>query len=77
VGETASLSYLQFLRRIIKRSLGTCRFTEGDFSAFMLESDDFRDAGKVAYDLSRGEKEALAQYYLDAVGVVDRSAPCP
>jgi hypothetical protein len=69
VGETASLSYLQFLRHIVDRVIGGCRFTEGDFSAFMLESNRFRQGDSEPPRLDINEKTVLVQCFLDAVRI--------
>jgi hypothetical protein len=69
VGETASLSYLQFLRHIVDRVIGGCRFTEGDFSAFMLESNRFRQGDSEPPTLDIDEKIVLVQCFLDAVRI--------
>ena len=67
IGETASLSYLQFLRRIVKHRLGPCAFTEGEFNNFMLESDVASPSTETHHTLGSTERRALAQSYLDAV----------
>ena len=67
IGETASLSYLQFLRRVVKHRLGPCTFTEGDFNNFMLENDLVSGDNEPLYILDPDERQTLAQIYLDAV----------
>jgi hypothetical protein len=49
--------------------IGGCRFTEGDFSAFMLESNRFRQGDSEPPTLDINEKEALVQCFLDAVRI--------
>lgn len=69
IGETASLSYLQFVREIVKHSIGANVFSEGEFSSFMLESDvKARTAAHEPLDMTVEHVEPLfVQSYLDAV----------
>lgn len=68
IGENASLSYLQFVRRVLKTHIGPCAFTEGDFNNFMLESHVAGLGGNdTPSTLDIGEKQTLVQYYLDSV----------
>ena len=70
IGETASLSYLQFVRRIVQHRIGPCNFTEGEFNNFMLESNVTPGSPEAPVTLSQTEKMALAQAYLDGVSLV-------
>ena len=67
IGETASLSYLQFLRRVLKHRLGPCPFTESEFNNFMLENDLTIGGNEEFNVLESGERKVLAQVYLEAV----------
>ena len=69
IGETASLSYLQFVREIVKHRIGTNVFSEGEFSSFMLESDvRARTAANGPPEESSQHVEPVyVQSYLDAV----------
>ena len=68
IGETASLSYLQFLRRIVEHRMGASTpFSQGEFNNFMLENDVVGDGHDVLIDLDPENKTELAQCYLDAV----------
>ncbi|KAI5363670.1 hypothetical protein Slin15195_G093230 [Septoria linicola] len=72
VGENASLSFLQFLRRILKKYMGPSAFTENQFKDNMLEIEVPRDESPVMTDLSRGDKYALVQLYREASsGILD------
>jgi hypothetical protein len=72
IGETASLSYLQFVRRIVQHHIGPCTFTEGQFNNFMLESNIATGSPESSVDLTQHDRRALVQSYLDGV-----SNPCP
>ncbi|KAM3413807.1 hypothetical protein BST61_g10490 [Cercospora zeina] len=72
VGENASLSFLHFLRRILKKYMGPSAFTENQFKDNMLEIEVPRDESPVMTDLSRGDKFALVQLYREASsGILD------
>lgn len=69
IGESASLSYLQFVRDIVEQTIGTNAFSEGEFSSFMLESDvKARTAAQGPIDDASNHLEPVfVQSYLDAV----------
>lgn len=69
IGATASLSYLQFVRRIVQHRIGPNPFTDGDFNAFMLESNVDTESPEIPLTLTQEDKKALAQSYLDGVSV--------
>lgn len=69
IGENASLSFLQFLRQILKKYMGPSPFTENQFKENMLEVELARDESPLVCDQSRGEKYALVQLYREAVSV--------
>lgn len=69
VGENASLSFLQFVRRMLKKYMGPSPFTENQFKENMLEIEMQRDESPVITDLSRGDKFALIQLYREAVSI--------
>lgn len=72
VGENASLSFLQFLRRVVKKYTGPSAFTENQFKDNMLEVDVDRDEAPVDLNQSRAEKQALVQLYREASsGILD------
>lgn len=72
VGENASLSFLQFLRQILKKYMGPSTFTENQFKDNMLEVGMARGESPLLYDQNRGEKEALVQLYREASsGILD------
>ncbi|KAK9419563.1 putative Zn(2)-C6 fungal-type domain-containing protein [Seiridium unicorne] len=73
VGNTAALSFHQFLRKILKRYAGPSSFTEGQQSRRMLEIDiPDSEAGVFRDDLVEEEKRALIQCFLDAsCGLLD------
>ena len=70
IGETASLSYLQFVRRVVQHRIGPCPFTEGEFNNFMLESNIKTGSPEAPVKLTQNEKMALAQAYLDGVSSI-------
>lgn len=76
VGENASLSFLQFLRRILKKYMGPSAFTENQFKDNMLEIEVPRDESPVMTDLSRGDKYALVQLYREAVSNINSEPSC-
>ncbi|EME42350.1 hypothetical protein DOTSEDRAFT_175363 [Dothistroma septosporum NZE10] len=72
VGENASLSFLQFLRQVLKKHIGPSAFTENHFKDNMLEVEMARGESPLLYDQTRGEKEALVQFYREASsGILD------
>ncbi|KAK9792786.1 putative Zn(2)-C6 fungal-type domain-containing protein [Seiridium cardinale] len=73
VGNTAALSFHQFLRKILKRYAGPSSFTEGQQSRRMLEVDiPDSEAEVFRDDLVEEEKRALIQCFLDAsCGLLD------
>ncbi|KAF3009225.1 hypothetical protein E8E14_008584 [Neopestalotiopsis sp. 37M] len=73
VGNTAALSFHQFLRKILKRFAGPSSFTEGQQSRRMLEIDiPDSEASAFRDDLAEEEKRALIQCFLDAsCGLLD------
>ena len=71
IGKTASLTYLQFLRDVVKYRLGPCAFTEGGFNKFMLESHTVADSNSdTAINLDFSERNTLIQHFFDAVCLV-------
>lgn len=74
VGNTAALSFHQFLRKILKRFAGPSSFTEGQQSRRMLEIDiPDSEASAFRDDLAEEEKRALIQCFLDAVSILASS----
>lgn len=72
VGENASLSFLQFLRQVLKKYMGPSAFTENQFKDNMLEVDVGRDDAPVDLNQSRADKYALVQLYREASsGILD------
>ncbi|EME81416.1 uncharacterized protein MYCFIDRAFT_140761, partial [Pseudocercospora fijiensis CIRAD86] len=72
VGENASLSFLQFVRRILKKYMGPSAFTETRFKENMLEIEMQRDESPAMVDMSRGDTNALVQLYREASsGILD------
>ncbi|KAH8699264.1 hypothetical protein BGW36DRAFT_294939 [Talaromyces proteolyticus] len=65
VGETSALSFLQFLRGIMKKYIGPSAFTENGRVNFMLEADTNEDQ-EVALEESLEEKEDLIQTFFEA-----------
>ncbi|CZT14130.1 uncharacterized protein RCC_00103 [Ramularia collo-cygni] len=75
IGENASISFLQFLRRVLKKYMGPSAFTENQFKDSMLEIDVGRGEASVNLDhldQSRADKYALVQLYREASsGILD------
>ena len=74
IGETASLSYLQFVRRVVQHRIGPCPFTGGEFNNFMLESNITTETPEAPVKLTQDEKIVLAQAYLDGVSTTGPAA---
>jgi hypothetical protein len=72
VGETASLSFLQFLRKTLRHHMGPSPFTESEFSNQMLEVEqDKRVASDEPDDLeNRDQKRALIQCFFEASSAI-------
>jgi hypothetical protein len=66
VGESASLSFLQFLRVLVRHTMGPCDFTETDFRDCMLEVDAPTGAEGDLDHPSLEQQEALVQVYIQA-----------
>lgn len=72
VGENASLSFLQFLREVLKKHMGPTTFTENLFKDNMLEMEIGRDDAPLNLEQSRADKCALVQLYREASsGILD------
>lgn len=74
VGETASLSFLQFLRKTLRQQMGPSPFTESEFSNQMLEVDmdgarldSIDDLDQVE---SGDQRRALIQCYFEASSAI-------
>ncbi|KAL1955725.1 hypothetical protein VTO42DRAFT_8123 [Malbranchea cinnamomea] len=68
-GKLASLSFLQFLRKTLKRQMGPSPFTESDRKNTMLEADvSVHKQGSFKEDLA--DKKALVQAYFEATGAI-------
>lgn len=73
VGETASLSFLQFLRKTLRQQMGPSPFTESEFSNQMLEVD--LDDSRAQVDEPDGledqdQKRALLQCFFEATSAI-------
>ena len=66
IGDTASLSFLDFLRRHLRPYVGATPFTDGERHNPMLETD-VAHVMSVEINLDLGEEEALFQSYSEAV----------
>lgn len=71
MGSPAAVSFLQFLKAIVRRYVGPTGFTENLNSRRMFEVD-VPDVGTASFedDLDEGTKRALVQCSLDAVSSV-------
>ncbi|KAI1840971.1 hypothetical protein JX266_012831 [Neoarthrinium moseri] len=73
VGNTAALSFHQFLRKILKRYAGPSHFTEGQQSRRMLEIEIPENVDAIfADDIGDEDKRSLIQCFLDvSCGLLD------
>ncbi|KPI45037.1 uncharacterized protein AB675_2707 [Cyphellophora attinorum] len=74
VGETAHLSFLQFLRKTLRQQMGPTPFTESEFSNQMLEVD-LGDSRLASIDDpeqlgDKDQKRALIQCYFEASSAI-------
>ena len=67
IGETASLSYLEWLRRVVKQRLGPCAFTEGEFNNFMLENEILSNHHGRTHEVLPDDKQIYVRCFLDVV----------
>ena len=71
IGHTASLSYLGFVRHVVKTSMGPSSFTENEFNNFMLEIEpsaaNVAPASLASLDIE--QKRLLIESYNEAVCV--------
>jgi hypothetical protein len=73
VGETASLSFLQFLRKTLRQQMGPSPFTESEFSNQMLEvdqNDKTADDDETESLEDEDQKRALVQCFFEATSAV-------
>lgn len=74
VGETAHLSFLQFLRKTLRQQMGPSPFTESEFSNQMLEMDlgqnRFAAIDESEQPGDQDEKRALVQCYFEASSAI-------
>lgn len=68
IGETSALSFLQFLRGIMKQYMGPSSFTENGRLNIMLEADENEDQ-TVTLEESIEDKRELIQAYFEAVSL--------
>lgn len=65
IGETASLSYLQFVRHVLKKCMGPTHFTENEFTNYMLETEPLPNVSNASTILDQDQKRSLVQSYLE------------
>lgn len=74
VGNTASISFLCFLQRTLKRYAGPSPFTDAQESQSLFEADTTNMGSNLFYEsLAIEDKVVLVKYFLDAVS---RSVEC-
>lgn len=66
IGETASLSFVHFLRRALKPYIGSMPFTDGNGSNVMLEAST-EDVRGIDLELSQQHKTSLVESYSEVV----------
>ncbi|KAJ5580013.1 uncharacterized protein N7459_005998 [Penicillium hispanicum] len=69
IGDTASLSFLDFLRHALRPYVGTTCFTDGERQNLMLELD-VDDSTNTNIDLTTQEKESLVHSYSEATSAI-------
>jgi hypothetical protein len=68
VGNTAAISFLQFLQRTLERHVGPSGFTDTQASGKLFEADAVDNASSRFYDgLCVEDKKAYIQHFFDAV----------
>lgn len=68
VGNTAAISFLQFLQRTLKRYVGPSGFTDAEDSRKLFEADAVDNGSSRFYDgLRLDDKKAYVQYFFDTV----------
>ncbi|KAF2764550.1 hypothetical protein EJ03DRAFT_241901, partial [Teratosphaeria nubilosa] len=76
VGETASLSFLQFLRVVVRHHMGPCDFTETDFKDCMLEVDAPHHDELPLDEATIEQQDGLILAYVQAtIGFLDLHSP--
>ncbi|KAF1932448.1 uncharacterized protein M421DRAFT_54743 [Didymella exigua CBS 183.55] len=67
VGNTAAISFLQFLQKTLERHVGPSGFTDAQESRKLFEADAVNNGSSRFYDgLSVEDKKAYIQYFFDA-----------
>lgn len=68
VGNTAAISFLQFLQKTLERHVGPSGFSDAQESRKLFEADVFDNGSSRFYDsLCVEDKKAYIQYFFDAV----------
>lgn len=68
VGNTAAISFLQFLQKTLERHVGPSGFTDAQESRKLFEADAVDNGSSRFYDgLCIEDKKAYIQYFFDAV----------
>lgn len=71
VGNTAAISFLQFLQKTLERHIGPSGFTDAQESQRLFEADAIDSGSSHFYDrLCIEDKKAYIQNFFDAVGRV-------
>jgi hypothetical protein len=67
VGNTAAISFLQFLQKTLERHVGPSGFTDAQESRNLFEADAVDNGSSRFYDgLCLEDKKAYIQYFFDA-----------
>lgn len=68
VGNTAAISFLQFLQKTLERHVGPSGFTDAQESRNLFEADAVDNGSSRFYDgLCLEDKKVYIQYFFDAV----------
>ena len=78
VGNTAAISFLQFLQKTLERHVGPSGFTDAQESRNLFEADAVDNGSSCFYDgLCLEDKKAYIQYFFDAVCLLRRLSSYP
>jgi hypothetical protein len=73
IGNTAAISFLDFVRKTLRRYAGPSAFTESQQRHIMLEATvETNSSGHFKDDLEDSDRINLIQHFQDAVSVLER-----
>jgi hypothetical protein len=81
VGAISSLSFLEFVRQVLRRCMGSSSFTENELNDIMLEIDPNEQAGSSLQAFGTADdlwgKEGLIQTYFEVVSAIKAAVQGP